>query len=192
MSFGVFLSFLAAAISGIILYLRPEGSLAAWTGWNAFGIDKKGWEGLHIVSIAMFVLFAVAHIQFTWRVLIGYIRRKAADGKLLWKELAAALFIVLLILAGAVTRRGPVWRLVDLRSQVKEGIHLVKVGPPVPNAQDMPIAELCALIHVTPETAVANLEKAGYPVADLGATLTDLAERGKTSPEKLYSIIIKR
>jgi hypothetical protein len=148
-SFGVFLSFLAAAISGIILYLRPEGSLAAWTGWNAFGIDKKGWEGLHIVSIAMFVLFAAAHLGYNWKVLIGYIRRKVADGKLLWKELTAALLIILLILAGAVTRRGPVWRLVDLRSQVKEGIHLVKVGPPVPNAQDLPIAELCALINVT-------------------------------------------
>ena len=52
--------FLAAAASGIVLFLRPEGSLASWAGWHVLGIDKKGWEGVHILSVIMFVVFAAA------------------------------------------------------------------------------------------------------------------------------------
>jgi len=37
------LSFLASAISGVILFFRPEGSLARWIGWSVLALDKKQW-----------------------------------------------------------------------------------------------------------------------------------------------------
>ena len=43
------LSFLVSAVSGIILFVRPEGSLARWVGWSVLGLDKAQWEAVHIV-----------------------------------------------------------------------------------------------------------------------------------------------
>jgi hypothetical protein len=189
-SFGVFLSFLAAAGSGIILFLRPEGGLASWTGWNVFGINKKGWEGIHIISILMFVVFAAAHLRFNWKVLVAYIRRKSAAGKRLRKERIAALAVVLLVLAGAVLRAKPIWTIMGLRSEIKKGTYIVKIPPPAPNAEEMTIAELCALNNIPELDAVVRLDKAGLQTVDLKTKLADAAKAGKTTPEKIYTIII--
>jgi|WetSurMetagenome_2_1015567.scaffolds.fasta_scaffold26958_3 hypothetical protein len=189
-SFGVFLSFLAAAGSGIILFLRPEGGLASWTGWNIFRIDKKGWEGIHIISILMFVVFAAAHLGFNWKVLVAYIRRKSAAGKRLRKERIAALAVVLLVFAGAVLRAKPFWIIMGLRSEIKKGTYTVKIQPPAPNAEEMTIAELCAMNNIPELDAVVRLDKAGLQTVDLKTKLAAAAKAGKTTPEKIYSIII--
>ncbi len=189
-SFGVFLSFLAASASGIVLYFRPEGGLAAWTAWNVLGVDKKGWEGIHIASIALFILFAAAHVHFNWKSLLGYIRRRTVDGKRRRKERIAAFMVVLCVLAGAVARRSPVWKLVELRTQIKNGAHLIRVRPPAPNAEEMAIGDLCALAGIPLEEALAKLGAAGYRGIDAKANLAALAKKTGTSPERLYALII--
>ena len=51
-------SFLLSVLSGAILFLRPEGSLATWTGWTALGLNKKQWEGVHAVFVLTLVVSA--------------------------------------------------------------------------------------------------------------------------------------
>jgi Domain of unknown function (DUF4405) len=52
-SFSAFFLFLAPALSGIAMYLRPEGSVARWTGWSLLGLDKRGWEELLVIALAL-------------------------------------------------------------------------------------------------------------------------------------------
>ncbi len=189
-SFGVFLSFLAATTSGIILFLRPEGSLASWAGWDVLGVDKKGWEGFHIVSIILLVGFTAAHLRYNWKVLTGYVGRRTADGKRHQRERIAALIVVTVILAATIMRLDPIWKIVDLRSEFKRGTFLVKVQPPAANAEEMPFAELCALVDVPLADALKRLGRAGYPVDDPKSSLAALAKKHRISPAELFRVVL--
>jgi hypothetical protein len=56
-----------SATSGVALYVRPEGSLATWTGWSLLGLDKQDWEAVHSVAVVFFLLAATWHLVLNWR-----------------------------------------------------------------------------------------------------------------------------
>ena len=72
----LFLSFSFSAFSGLVLFLRPEGSLANWHGWSVLGMDKKQWEGVHAVLVLVFFIAALVHLIYNWKVLAANVRRK--------------------------------------------------------------------------------------------------------------------
>jgi len=45
----LFYSTLIIIISGIVLYIMPHGRVAYFTGWKFLGIDKDGWDNLHVI-----------------------------------------------------------------------------------------------------------------------------------------------
>jgi hypothetical protein len=188
-SFGIMFSFIASAFAGIVLYFRPEGSLASWTRWQVLGIDKKGWEGVHTVAVVLFLLFAAIHMSFNRKTLWAYLRKRAAGGFRSAVECAAALFVVTLILAATVCRWQPIWKIVDLRSEIKQGRFTTEVQPPSANAEELSLVDLSGLARVSAETALERLRTAGFPAEDPSVTLGGLAAKYHVSPEKLYRII---
>ena len=92
----------------------------------------------------------------------------------------------------APARVNPVWKAMDLRAGFKNGAHTVKVQPPAPGAEQMAISDLCPMIGVPADEALARLAKAGHKVDDVKTTLAALAKAAKTTPEKLYAIILGR
>jgi hypothetical protein len=73
-SLSLFLAFVAASTAGLALYLRPEGSLAAWSGWRFLGIGKKGWEGIHTIFVGLLFVLGSAHIVINRKTLLAYFR----------------------------------------------------------------------------------------------------------------------
>jgi hypothetical protein len=60
-------------LSGVILYIAPEGSLSRWIGWDVFGLTKKQWEYQHAMFSLLFVLFSIFHIfRINWGLLLSY------------------------------------------------------------------------------------------------------------------------
>ncbi len=188
-SFGVLFSFLVTAFAGIVLYLRPEGSLASWVGWNVLGVDKKGWEGIHTLFIVIFIFFVFLHLYFNWKVLTNYIRKKAMENIHAKREFAIALLIVIFVLVAAVSRWQPFWEIMDLRSAIKAGKYVVKTPPPVLNAEELSLEDLCDRIMIPAGEAASRLEAAGFKTEDMKTTLAKLAQKYDTSPEKLFLII---
>jgi HAMP domain-containing protein len=188
-SFGALLSFFAATVAGIVLFFRPEGTLASWTRWTVFGLDKKGWEGVHTCFVAVFVVFALLHAIINWPVLVGYFRRSAMRPTRAISELSAAVLVVSLLVVATVLRWQPLWSLMDLRNSIKQGSLAVTVQPPIANAEGLPLEELCRLASVPVEDALARLERAGHGTRDRRMTLALLAKETGRSPEALYRVI---
>ncbi len=61
-SFNLLFTFLVMFLSGVILYFKPEGSVARWIDWEILFIDKSTWESLHTVFSFLFLAFALLHI----------------------------------------------------------------------------------------------------------------------------------
>ncbi len=188
-SFGLLWSFLVAAVSGIVLYFRPEGSLASWTNWSVFGLDKKTWEAVHTLGIAALVVFSILHIILNWKPLWGYLRKTAARAAGSKIECALALLLVALITAGAIGRWEPFQRLIAARGAIKQGSLSVDVAPPFADAADRSLSDICAAIPLSLDEGLRRLAAAGYSVDDPSRTLAALAKDFGISPERIYRLI---
>ncbi|KCV81113.1 hypothetical protein ATO10_14109 [Actibacterium atlanticum] len=65
--FGVTFSFLAMLVSGGILYLAPKGKVSNTIDWQVLGLDRQGWDDIHIVVATLFVSFSAWHIALHLR-----------------------------------------------------------------------------------------------------------------------------
>lgn len=188
-SFGLLFSFLAAVAAGVILYLRPEGSLASWVRWDVLGVDKKGWEGVHTLFVIPLLVFAVGHLALNAGALFRYAGAKASEGLRAKAECGLALGISALLFAAAVNHWPPFGKVIELRSAIKAGRYSVATPPPVADAENLTLSEWGGLIGISEETALSRLRAAGIAAAGGRTTLAEIADQHGTSPEKLYEII---
>jgi hypothetical protein len=188
----LFLSFSFSAFSGLVLYMRPEGSLANWLGWSVLGMDKKQWEGMHAVLVLVFFSSALFHLVFNWKALAGYWRRQKTPlagmfrGMGLAKESIAALVLMAVIFTGSLLRWPPFSSLVNLRTAIKNGIYLNIIRPPVADAEQLTVAELCAAAGIPESQALGNAGVNGVQIMSLSETIGTVARRNRLTPEKVF------
>ncbi len=191
-SLSLFGAFVAASTAGLALYLRPEGSLAAWTGWHFLGLDKKGWEGVHTIFVGLLLVLGAVHVVLNGKALLAHLRSRA--GRLLRApvELGAAVLLMALFLGAALFQWPPLWSLMDIRADVKSGHYSVTIPPPAPEAEKLGLADVCALAGIPYETAAARLAAAGMRADDPKATLAALAKASGSTPERIYAILSRK
>lgn len=112
-------SILVDIISGIILYITPAGSIARWTNWSFWGLDKYQWTDIHIIFSLVLIIILLGHLYFNWRVLAHFIWNKMRHVLNLKKELATALVVTLLLLIGTLWNLEPLSSIVNLRETLK-------------------------------------------------------------------------
>ena len=190
------LSFLVSAASGVILFFRPEGSLARWIGWSVSGLDKKQWEAVHLTAVCTFLLVSILHISYNWRALTGYLRHSAATlgsafrGIAPSRELLAASVVMAAVLTGTLVQWQPFAALLTLRTAMKDGAFATVAPPPVADADRVTLAELCARAALPEPTALRNASDHGIEVPTTSMTLGDIARANDRSPEAVYRMTV--
>jgi len=124
LSLTLFNSFFLSLLSGIALYLRPEGDLARRINWTWLGLDKKNWESIHIGVVLLLLISGIWHTLLNWKPLWGYLRSRGAKLKLHWRTVFIALLLTLLFSFGALWNIPPFSSLNQLRSVIKNGAFL--------------------------------------------------------------------
>jgi hypothetical protein len=191
----LFLSFSFSAFSGLVLFLRPEGSLADWHGWSVLGLDKKQWEGVHAVLVLVFFITTLVHLIYNWKALVAYLRRKKArfagmfNGLGMGWELVAALVLIAVIIAGTLLRWPPFLAVAKLRTAIKDGKYLNAVKPPVVNAHQLTVAELCVVSGISEQHALANASVNGVQIRSSSETIEAVAKRNRLTPEKVFILL---
>jgi len=187
-SFLVTLSFLAAAASGVVLYLAPPGRGGRWDSWVLAWLRRGQWRSVHVVLSFVFVAASLAHLGFNWRVLRGYLASKAAG----WQRRLGALLAVVLtagLLAGAVLGVGPLGELSHgTHGRGGQGGQGSRWSLPAGTAE-MTLAEFAREIGIAPSEAAEALRAEGIEANDLDATVGDLADSGGVTPEEVFSAI---
>ncbi len=197
-SFWLAFSFLLSVLSGFILFLRPEGSLAAWTAWSVLGLIKKQWEGVHTVFVFVLLISALIHLLYNWRVLAAYFRLKKEQfgrgfkGMAAYRELIAAALLTGLILVVAIGEWLPCQWLIGWRGAFKSGSALVTITPPVADADKLSLAGLCALSGISEQRVLRNAGARGLQLNSLSETLSDVAKKNRMSPEEIYGLLFMK
>lgn len=72
----VFGGFVVMTATGLVLFITPPGRVAYWTDWTLLGIEKAGWNAVHIVFGPLFVLAGLLHLFFNWKPFKHYLVNK--------------------------------------------------------------------------------------------------------------------
>jgi len=181
---------LLSATSGVALYVRPEGSLAALTGWSLLGLSKQDWEAVHSVAVFFFLLSAAWHLVLNWRPLLAHFRLRAREGdgamRLRLREPVLALAVVVLLLVGTLRGWAPLRLIADGRRSFKGGAAVLEITPPAPDAETLTLRELCSRLGVGPNELLATARRNGVRVDDLDQTLADVGAQSGLSPQDAY------
>ncbi len=187
----MFLAFLILTVSGVMMYLRPEGSIARWSGWKLLGLSKKAWEGVHVTLALTFVLLALVHIVLNWKALTSYLRRRLAGILHPGKEAFPAALFVLLVLALAIVQWQPFSSLMSRRAAIKDGEHILETPPPVLDADKLQLSEIALLIGLDVGEIIRLLSGHGFEVRGPEDTLEKIAARADATPEEIYRLLLK-
>lgn len=109
----VVLSFLVMLISGIVNFLAPSGRISRQVGWTLAGLDRTGWQTLHLSFAVVFAAAGLVHLAFNWKGLLHYLRNRANHHLTLKWEAVLALVVTLWLIASAVLALPPVSTLHD-------------------------------------------------------------------------------
>lgn len=175
--------------SGVVLYIRPEGSVAKWTGWTLIGLSKKRWEGVHTLFSALFIIVSILHLCFNWKVLLSYLRSRLSGALQLRQELIASTAFVIVFLVLVVVQWQPLWKIMEWRSSLKDGNHILTVSPPESEFEERKLTEIAATLDLTVAELLQLMTELDFVVESPDQKLSDVARENMTSPEKIYDAL---
>lgn len=190
-SFTLFFSFIVFVISGIALYMKPEGDMARWIGWTFLGLTKKEWEGFHVLIALFFLVFGVIHFCYNWKVLLSFCKDKISKSLTLKRELVASCGIVILFLACILMQWQPFWKVAEWRQSLKKNKNLITIKEPEAGFAKKKMTYLAQVFGMSADELILRLNQQNIKVGDPDDELRDVAKANNLSPEKVYIILTK-
>ncbi|PLX89132.1 MAG: glycoside hydrolase family 18 [Desulfuromonas sp.] len=182
---------LAMVVSGVVIYVMPEGRIAYWTAWHLFALDKEQWGTMHTCLSLIFFVGSCFHLYFNWRALLSYLKDRLKRSFSLRKEFIAALVLSLICLHGSIVGYVPFGSVMDLGKTLKGSWYDGQdVHPPFPHAELMPLKQLAKRIDFSLKGAIDHLRDKGYVIESGDVTLKELTENGDHSPAEVFETMM--
>ncbi len=184
------LSFLIMTVSGVILFITPQGRIAYWLDWTFLGISKTQWGDMHITTSLLFALAGLWHTWLNWRALVSYFQDKVSKALALKAELAVAAVITLFCTIGGIYKTPPLSYILDLNEYVKDSwVKTEEDEPVISHAELLPLKSFLQKVDIELEPALAELKKQGIAVSGPDQKLLDISRNNGTSPAKIYRLL---
>ncbi len=192
LSIALALNILVVLVSGIELFIMPHGRMAYWVNFTLLGINKPGWESLHLGSALLFVVLSLFHLlAYNWDAFKRYfVRKKEKKARL--AEVLSACALVAAVVIVSVAELPPVSTLSQGGERIKESWISKDLKPPFPHAELMSIAELCDKCRIDCDEAVNRLRNAGIKVKKPEQMIAMVARKNNVSARKLYLMMTGR
>ena len=188
-SFLSFFSFVALGLTGIVLYIVPQGRVAYWVHWQFLGLSKDSWAQVHTLSALLFLIASIVHIVLNWKPLWGYVfskTRRALNRK--W-ELAAGFLLTLVFILSAVFLWPPLSAVIDLGQAAKDAwVVEDDYAPPFGHAEETSLKTICSRMNINLNKAAEALRAAGIEFEGPKQTLEQIAIANGTTPMALYAV----
>lgn len=191
-SLGLFASLVMLLVSGLVLFLAPPGRIANWTDWNILGLSKKEWQNQHTIFSIAFVLLSIFHLfSINWKAFWSYIAGKARTGINKPFEFFSITFLALLLGFGTHLGLQPFRAVINFSEFLTESWEEPAKRPPAPHTERMTLREVSKRFATNkdPGSLQELLEAKGITVRSLDQTLENIAEKNRTSAQKIYEML---
>ena len=188
-SLTLFWSFAAMVLTGIMLFIVPQGRVAYWSNWRLWGLDKTQWGDLHIACGALMLVCGLFHIYFNWRTIMVYLKTKARRMRVFTPEFNVALAVIVLVLGLTLAQAPPFVWLLEWNASIKDAAALVHGDPPYGHAEESTLSILLSRLDLDETAALKALETAGIAYDGPDWTVLEIADANGLSPSELFAII---
>ena len=183
-------SFIIATISGIVLYVSPQGRIAFWQNWTVLGIGKAEWSSLHTLACFLFATTSLVHLAFNWRSLLRYLRSRVGESLGYRRELGGAITVTVLFVVSALYGLPPLNGVVTFGEQMKASwAKGADNEPPFPHAELLTLKGLTTRQGIDTGAAMNCLQRQGISVRTERETLQIIARNNAMAPSEIYALI---
>lgn len=197
------LSFFFLALSGVMLFLSPQGRVAYWSGWTLLGLTKEQYSAVHTTFMVLFLAVGVWHIVLNWKPITGYLKNRSKQIRIFTPESSVALGVAFLFLVGPLTGLPPFEQFLDAGIEVKEYWEATSGSPPWGHAEENSLQRFCRgmedferlesqrLVSIDCEEALQALRAGGLGVEGLNQRLVDIASANGTTPQTIAAVVME-
>jgi len=201
-SLTVFVSFFFLALSGVMLFLSPQGRVAYWSGWTLLGLTKDQYSAVHTTFMVLFLTVGIWHIVLNWKPITGYLKDRSRQIRIFTPESTLALALAALFLVGPLASLPPFKQFLDAGVEVKDYWEATSGSPPWGHAEESSLQRFCRgmedferlesqqLVAIDCDAALDRLEAEGLTVEGLDQRLVDIAETNRTTPQAVAAVVM--
>ncbi|MCB1124707.1 MAG: DUF4405 domain-containing protein [Verrucomicrobiae bacterium] len=183
------LTFLALAISGVILFIAPPGRVANWTDWSIAGLTKHVWTGLHVWFATLFLVMTGVHLFYNWRPMMSYLKKRRGQTSGIRVEWLSSAVMAIVLFAGVTFALPPFINYIDWQESIKESWEEPTTRAPIPHAELLTVAELAEQAKIDSATALERLVAAGLAEVNADSVTGEVAEANGISAQAVYNIL---
>ena len=200
-SLTVFLAFIVMAVTGLVLWITPQGRVAHWAEWRLAGLDKDQWGALHSTFMILFLVTGIWHTVLNWTALVSYFSDSAKRVRVFTREFNVALLLCAVFVVGTLQAWPPLAWVTGVSDWSKASWEETLGSPPYGHAELDTLerfvnrlgrwgrGQKSGLAPMSVEDAVRHLQAAGFDAAAPGATLTDIARDAGRSPQDVMTTL---
>lgn len=183
-------SFVVATVTGVVLYIVPEGRVAFWTIWKLWGLTKEGWVDLHVIFSIVFVVVGVAHLVYNWKPFKNYMAERASGHVHVSRTVYGSLAIVAVFFGLTLYSLPPANWVMDLSAMIKQSwVETPAYEPPFGHAEESSLSGFAMRQRIDLDDALLALQAKGMNVPSPDMAIMDLAALNAITPMALYEII---
>lgn len=185
--------FLIMGVTGLMLYVTPEGRLAYWVDWSLGGLTKVQWGAIHVTSSLLFLIAGIIHLWFNWRQFVAYLRRRLETRTSIRPEGPLAALALIGLVSGTLLGLPPFTYVLDLSTAIKASWSVDPTRePPFGHAEEVTLKTLALRTAGNAEAIVAAIRDAGFMVDGAGQTMRQVADRNGASPADIWTEVVRR
>jgi len=183
-------SFLVLTVTGIVLYIVPQGRVAYWVHWSLAGMEKDQWGWVHMIFGGLFIVTGVLHLYFNWKPFKQYLADRVTGHLAMKREVFVASGLMVVVFLLAVFNLPPASWIIELNGWVKAAwVGSPELEPPFGHAEEVSLAALARRMDLDLPQALEAL-RAGNVRFDSGRdSLEKIARENGTTPMALYGLI---
>lgn len=185
-------SFILLCLTGIILYVEPQGRVAYWIKWHFITLEKDQWGNIHVYSGLLFLIAGGFHIYYNWKLLIKYVSGKIESTFQYKRELILSGIILIWVAVSGIWSLPPLVYVSELGESIKSSwVTSSELEPPFGHAELVSLQTFCKKQQIPLDQAMLELRSAGFIVDGPKSTLAEIAESKRTSGMSVYAVIKK-
>ncbi len=193
-TFMVTWSFLAVVVTGVVLFVVPQGRIANWVEWRLLGLTKESWTNIHNAFAFIFIVAGALHLfPYNWKQWKSYLAKRAGnrlDLRRPKKEFVLSVAAGVAILAAAVGEWRPVRYLFDAGALAKDSwVVSAELAAPYGHAEESSLAAFAKRQNIDLDEAMEALRRSGFAVADGSESLGRIGAAAHTSAMAVYAVL---
>lgn len=177
-------------VTGLVLYIVPQGRVAFWTHWAMLGLDKEQWGDVHMMFGGIFIVAGIIHLYYNWKPFKKFLSERVKGQLQIKQEFVVAMIFSITIVVMSVSHIPPVSWVFDLNEALKNSwVTSPELEPPFGHAEEVSLAGISRRMGLDLELAMTALKSKGFQFNGPQDSLEKIANTNDTTPMAVYEVI---